>query len=424
MLPIMDITAREILDSRGNPTIEVDVWLEDGYFGQAAVPSGASTGVHEALELRDKDAGRYNGKGVLQAVRNVEDIIGPELMGQDGLNQAAIDKAMIELDGTKNKSKLGANAILGVSMAVARAAAEASELPLYRYLGGTYASQLPRPMMNILNGGSHAPNNVDVQEFMIMPLAGDSFSEALRIGAEVFHTLKKVLAGRGLVTSVGDEGGFAPNLASNEEAIEVILEAVEKAGYKAGQDVVLCLDAAASEFYDADKKLYVFKWSDGRELTAGQMVDFYKDWTEKYPLVSLEDGLGEDDWEGWSGLTAGLGDKLQIVGDDLFVTNTERLERGIKEKAANSILIKLNQIGTVTETMACIDMAHKAGFTAVVSHRSGETEDTFIADLVVAAGTGQIKTGSLSRSERIAKYNRLLRIEEELDEAAYLGRPF
>ena len=424
MLLIVDVNAREILDSRGNPTVEVDVTLEDGSFGRAAVPSGASTGKHEALELRDKDPKRYNGKGVLKAVANVNESIGPHLLGLDGLNQVAVDMAMLELDGTKNKKKLGANAILGVSMAVARAGAEASELPLYRYLGGTSACELPRPMMNILNGGSHAGNNVDIQEFMVMPLAGDTFAEALRVGAEVFHSLKKVLSAAGLSTSVGDEGGFAPDLKSNDEAMDVIIKAIQAAGYKPGQDVVLCLDPAASEFYDKKKKKYIFHKSDNSQYTSEQMVAFYEKWTKKYPLVSLEDGLAEDDWTGWKTLTQNLGEKLQIVGDDLFVTNTERLSKGIKEKAANSILIKLNQIGTVTETLAAIDMAHKAGFSAVVSHRSGETEDTFIADLVVAAGTGQIKTGSLSRSERVAKYNRLLRIEEELGCAAVLKRPF
>jgi len=424
MLPIVEVKAREILDSRGHPTVEVDVWLGDGSFGRAAVPSGASTGVHEALELRDNDKNRYNGKGVLTAVKNAEEIIAPEINGLDGLNQGLIDQTMIELDGTGNKKKLGANAILGVSMAVARAAAQACELPLYRYLGGASADELPRPMMNILNGGSHAGNNVDIQEFMIMPLAGDTFAEALRVGAEVFHSLKKVLSEAGLSTAVGDEGGFAPDLKSNDEAIEVILKAVKAAGYKAGQDVVLCLDAAASEFYDKKKKKYVFHKSDGSERTAEEMIRFYENWIKKYPIVSLEDGLAEDDWTGWKALTGALGRKIQIVGDDIFVTNPERLGRGIKEGSANSILIKLNQIGTVTETMQTINMAHKAGFTAVVSHRSGETEDTFIADLVVAAGTGQIKTGSLSRSERIAKYNRLLRIEEELGASARLLRPF
>lgn len=424
MLLITDIKAREILDSRGNPTIEVDVWLEDAFLGRAAVPSGASTGKHEALEMRDKDAKRYGGKGVLTAVKNVDEVIAPALIGMNGLNQVSIDRTMLELDGTKNKKKLGANSLLGVSMAVARAAAEASELPLYRYLGGASACQLPRPMMNIINGGSHANNNVDVQEFMIMPLAGDTFAEALRAGAEVFHSLKKVLSSMKLTTAVGDEGGFAPDLKSNDEAIEVILKAVKQAGYKPGKDIVLCLDAAASEFYNKTKKKYVFHKSDGSERTSEEMTEYYAEWVKKYPLVSLEDGLDEDDWSGWQAQTTALGDKLQIVGDDLFVTNTERLARGIKEGAGNSILIKLNQIGTVTETLEAINMAHKAGFTAVVSHRSGETEDTFIADLVVAAGTGQIKTGSLSRSERVAKYNRLLRIEEELGAAATLKKPF
>ncbi len=424
MLPIIDIEAREILDSRGNPTVEVDVWLEDGSFGRAAVPSGASTGQHEALELRDKDKKRYGGKGVLNAVKNVEQVIAPRLCGEDALNQVEVDLAMLELDGTPNKSQLGANAILGVSMAVARAAADACALPLYRYLGGAAACELPRPMMNILNGGSHAGNNVDLQEFMIMPLAGDTFAEALRVGAEVFHSLKSVLAKSGLSTAVGDEGGFAPDLKSNDEAVEVILKAIKAAGFKPGKDVVLCLDAAASEFYDKKKKKYVFHKSDNSARTSAQMVDFYKDWIDKYPIVSIEDGLDEDDWAAWKKMTDTLGSRLQIVGDDLFVTNTERLSRGIKEGSGNSILIKLNQIGTVTETLAAINMAHKAGFTAVVSHRSGETEDTFIADLVVAAGTGQIKTGSLSRSERVAKYNRLLRIEQELGSAAILRRPF
>jgi enolase len=424
MLAISDLTAREILDSRGNPTIEVDVWLEDGSFGRAAVPSGASTGVHEALELRDKDKGRYGGKGVLKAVENVQGVIAPAVLGLDGLNQVLIDQTMIELDGTKNKEKLGANAILGVSMAVARAAADVTILPLYRYLGGAGACRLPRPMMNILNGGEHAGNNVDVQEFMIMPLFGDTFAEALRAGAEVFHALKKVLTDKKLSTAVGDEGGFAPDLKSNEEALDVIVKAIKTAGYKPGQDVVICLDPAASAFYDNKKKKYVFHKSDGSARTAEQMIDLYEAWIKKYPIRSIEDGLAEDDWAGWKAMNARLGGVIQNVGDDLFVTNTERLGRGIEEKAANAILIKLNQIGTVTETLRCIDMAHKAGFRAVVSHRSGETEDTFIADLVVAAGTGQIKTGSLSRSERIAKYNRLLRIEEELGPAAVFGRPF
>ena len=424
MYPIIDVHAREILDSRGNPTVEVDVWLEDGFFGQAMVPSGASTGQHEALELRDKDPKRYGGKGVKKAVKNVNEIIAPAVLGLDGFNQAALDRTMIDLDGTESKSKLGANAILGVSMAVARAAAEAAGLPLYRYLGGTNAKELPRPMMNIINGGSHANNSVDFQEFMIMPLYGDSFSEALRCGTEVFHSLKKLLNDAGHSTAVGDEGGFAPNFKSNEEALEFIIKAVKGAGYKAGSDVVICLDAASSEFYDAKKKKYVFAKSDKSAKGVDEMIDLYEAWMKKYPIKSIEDGLSEDDWAGWSKLTAALGDNVQLVGDDLFVTNTKRLTKGIKEKAANSILIKLNQIGTVTETLEAIETAHKAGFTAVISHRSGETEDTFIADLAVATNAGQIKTGSASRSERIAKYNRLLRIEEDLEIASVIRKPF
>jgi len=422
MIAIEQIVAREILDSRGNPTIECDVILEDGSMGTAAVPSGASTGEHEALELRDGDKSRYLGKGVLKAVANVEEIIAPELLGQDGLDQVLIDSIMIDLDGTPNKAKLGANAILGVSMATARAASEALLIPLYRYLGGAYARLLPMPMMNILNGGSHAPNNVDIQEFMIVPVGAQSFAEALRMGAEVFHSLKKVLSGMGLVTSVGDEGGFAPNLEGNEEAIKVILEAISAAGYEPGADVALALDAAASEFYEDGK--YVFAKSDGRELSSEQLVEFYADWVDKYPLVSIEDGHAEDDWAGWAAMTQRLGEKIQIVGDDLFVTNPERLAQGIEQGCANSILIKLNQIGSVTETLACIDLAKRNGYTQVVSHRSGETEDTFIADLAVAMSTGQIKTGSLCRSERICKYNRLLRIEQELEDTARLAQPF
>ena len=424
MFPIIDVHAREILDSRGNPTIEVDVWLEDGYFGQAAVPSGASTGQYEALELRDKDPKRYGGKGVLKAVKNVNEVIAPAILGFDGTNQAALDQFMIELDGTPTKSKLGANAILGVSMAAARASADAFGLPLYRYLGGVNAKELPRPMMNIINGGSHASNNVDFQEFMIMPLYGDTFAESLRAGTEVFHALKKVLDGMGLSTAVGDEGGFAPNLKSNDDALECIMKAIKAAGYKAGTDVVVCMDCAASEFYDAKKKKYVFHKSDNSVHTPDELVAVYEAWMKKYPIRSIEDGLAEDDWAGWAKMTAALGDKVQLVGDDLFVTNTKRLEKGIKEKSANSILIKLNQIGTVTETMEAIEMAHKAGFTAVISHRSGETEDTFLADLAVATNAGQIKTGSLSRSERIAKYNRLLRIEEDLEGASVIKKPF
>lgn len=422
MLAIESITAREILDSRGNPTVECDVILEDGSKGTAAVPSGASTGEHEALELRDGDKSRYGGKGVTKAVLNIEETIAPDLVGLDGLDQVLIDQTMIDLDGTPNKSKLGANAILAVSMACARAAADALMVSLYRYLGGAYAHILPMPMMNILNGGAHAPNNIDLQEFMIVPVGGQSFAEALRIGAEVFHTLKKVLAERGLVTSVGDEGGFAPNLEDNDEAIQVILEAIEKAGYQPGEHVALALDPAASEFYRDGK--YVFHKSDGSQRSSEEMVEFYRDWVEKYPIVSIEDGLAEDDWEGWTLMTQELGDKIQIVGDDIFVTNTERLSKGIELGAANSILIKLNQIGTVTETLACIDLARRNGYTQVVSHRSGETEDTFIADLAVAVGCGQIKTGSLCRSERICKYNRLLRIEQELEETALMAAPF
>ncbi|MEK6725545.1 MAG: phosphopyruvate hydratase [Deltaproteobacteria bacterium] len=412
MTLIEDIHAREILDSRGNPTIEVDVLLECGVMGRAAVPSGASTGEHEAVELRDGDKGRYLGKGVRKAVTNVNDIIAPELLDMDALDQAALDKVMIERDGTPNKAKLGANAILGVSLAAARAAANAVELPLYSYIGGVNARTLPVPMMNILNGGAHADNSVDLQEFMVMPVGAKTFSDALRMGTEVFHSLKKVLSSRGYATSVGDEGGFAPNLKSNVEAIEVILEAIEKAGYKAGTDAMIALDPAASEFYKDGK--YVFKKSDGSKKSSEEMVAFYTDWVRQYPIISIEDGLSEDDWNGWSILTKELGDKVQLVGDDLFVTNTERLSRGIKERIGNSILIKVNQIGTLTETLEAIEMAKKAGYTAVISHRSGETEDTTIADIAVATNAGQIKTGSASRTDRIAKYNQLLRIEEEL----------
>jgi enolase len=422
MLAIEQIQAREILDSRGNPTVEVEVLLEDGSMGTAAVPSGASTGEHEALELRDGDKSRYGGKGVLKAVANVHEVIAPEITGLDGLDQVLIDQTMLELDGTANKAKLGANAVLGVSMATARAAAEALLVPLYRYLGGAYARLLPMPMMNILNGGSHAPNNVDIQEFMIVPVGAGTFAEALRMGAEVFHTLKKVLDAQGLVTSVGDEGGFAPNLKGNEEAIQVILEAVEKAGYAPGDDIAIALDCAASEFYKDGK--YVLHKSDGSTHDAAGLIELYSSWVDKYPLVSIEDGLAEDDWDGWTQQTEALGGKVQLVGDDLFVTNTERLQTGINQRSANSILIKLNQIGSVTETLACIDLAKRNGFTQVVSHRSGETEDHFIADLAVAVSCGQIKTGSLCRSERICKYNRLLRIEEQLDETARLAHPF
>lgn len=422
MLGIEQIVAREILDSRGNPTVECDVTLEDGSVGVAAVPSGASTGEHEAVELRDDDQTRYQGKGVLKAVQNVEEIIAPELLGLDGLDQVLIDQTMIEMDGTANKGKLGANAILAVSMATARAAANALMVPLFRYLGGAYARNLPMPMMNVLNGGAHAANNVDFQEFMITPVGASTFSEALRMGAETFHTLKKVLAAKGLATSVGDEGGFAPNLKSNEEAIEVLIEAIEKAGYAPGSQIAIALDPACSEMYSEGK--YWFKKSDNRALTSEQMVELWAKWVETYPIVSIEDGLAEDDWKGWKLLTETIGNKIQLVGDDLFVTNTERLAKGIEMKAANSVLIKLNQIGTVTETLACIDLAKRNAYTQVVSHRSGETEDTFIADLAVAMGCGQIKTGSLCRSERICKYNRLLRIEQELADTAVLVNPY
>jgi enolase len=422
MLGIEQIVARAILDSRGNPTLECDVTLEDGSIGSAAVPSGASTGEHEAVELRDHDKSRYQGKGVLKAVQNVEEIIAPELLGLDGLDQVTLDQTMIELDGTPNKAKLGANAILAVSMAVARAAALALMVPLFRYLGGAYARILPMPMMNVLNGGAHAANNVDFQEFMIVPVGAASFSEALRMGAETFHTLKSVLAGKGLVTSVGDEGGFAPNLKNNEEAVEVLLEAIEKAGYTPGAQIAIALDAASSEMFSDGK--YVFKKSGQQALSSEQMVELWARWVEKYPIVSIEDGLAEDDWSGWQLLTKTLGSKAQLVGDDLFVTNTKRLSTGIEQKAANSILIKLNQIGTVTETLACIDLAKRHAYTQVVSHRSGETEDSFIADLAVAVGCGQIKTGSLCRSERVCKYNRLLKIEDSLGNAAVLAEPF
>ncbi len=416
MTGIVAVKGREILDSRGNPTVEVDVVLECGAVGRAAVPSGASTGEHEAVELRDGDMNRYLGKGVLRAVKNVNGVIGSKLIGMDALDQLEIDELMLGLDGTPNKGKLGANAILGCSMAVARAAAAAQELPLYRYLGGVRALTLPVPMMNILNGGSHADTNVDLQEFMVMPVGATSFSEALRMGAETFHALKGILKKKGYSTAVGDEGGFAPNLKSNEEAVELILEAIQQAGFKTGQEIALALDSAASEFYE--KGRYVFKKSDGSKRNREAMAAFYEDWVRQYPIVSIEDGLAEDDWEGWRIVTEKLGARVQLVGDDLFVTNTERLKIGIARKVANAILIKVNQIGTLSETFAAIEMARRAGYTAVVSHRSGETEDTTIADLVVATGTGQIKTGSTSRSERVAKYNRLLRIEEELGVAA------
>jgi enolase len=413
---IQDVIAREILDSRGNPTLEVDVYLETGIVGRAAVPSGASTGAHEAVELRDGDAQRYGGKGVLQAVENVNETIREELIDMDATAQVAIDQAMIELDGTPNKGKLGANAILGVSLAVAKAAAMALDLPLYRYLGGVGARTLPVPMLNILNGGKHAENSTDLQEFMVMPVGADGFNEALRMGAEIYQALKKVLHDRHLSTTVGDEGGFAPGLPSNEAALEVILTAVEKAGYKPGEEVFLALDPAATELYQGGR--YVLA-RDNVSLSAAELIDLYSRWVERYPIISIEDGLSEDDWEGWAQLTQRLGGRVQLVGDDLFVTNTERLARGIEQGVGNSILVKVNQIGTLSETFEAIEMAKRAGYTAVVSHRSGETEDTTIADIVVATNAGQIKTGAPARSERVAKYNRLLRIDEELDEAAF-----
>ena len=420
MIEIERIHARQIIDSRGNPTVEVEVLLEDGSVGRAAVPSGASTGEHEAVELRDGDDAAFLGKGVLEAVKNVNNVIADELEGVSALDQALVDRMLIELDGTPNKSKLGANAVLGVSLAVAHAASDACGLSLYRYVGGVAARTLPVPMMNVLNGGAHADNNVDLQEFMIMPIGATSFSEALRMGAETFHHLKKVLAGKGYATSVGDEGGFAPNLGSNAEAIEVILEAMEKAGYRPGVDLALALDAASSEFYRDGH--YVLEAEGGEKWDAERMVRFYADLADQYPILSIEDGMDENDWDGWSLLTEELGDTVQIVGDDLFVTNPQRLERGIEEDVANSILIKLNQIGTLSETLQTIEMAKVAGYTNVVSHRSGETEDVTIAHLAVATNAGQIKTGSMSRTDRIAKYNELLRIEEDLgDLAIYPG---
>ena len=422
MTTIVDIIGREILDSRGNPTVEVEVELESGVIGRAAVPSGASTGEHEAVELRDGDKSRYMGKGVLKAVENVNDKIAEELIEWDALDQVRIDNFLCELDGTPNKSVLGANAILGVSMAIAKAAASYLGLPLYRYLGGTNARTLPVPMMNILNGGKHADNNVDFQEFMVMPVGAPNFAEALRMGAETFHTLKSVLSKKGYNTAVGDEGGFAPNLKSNDEAIELILEAITKAGYKPLTEIAIALDPAASEMFDKDKNSYFFFKSDKTYKTPAQMVDYWTHWVKQYPIVSLEDGLAEDDWDGWSLLTDALGSKIQLVGDDLFVTNTERLAVGIEKGIANSILIKVNQIGTLTETFNAIEMAKTNGYTSVISHRSGETEDSTIADIAVASNSGQIKTGSASRTDRIAKYNQLLRIEEELDTAAlFLG---
>jgi enolase len=417
MSMIIDITGRQILDSRGNPTVEVDVVLESGIMGRAAVPSGASRGAHEALELRDSDKSDYLGKSVHRAVDHVNNEIANHIVGMDALDQMDIDNAMIALDGTPAKSKLGANAILGVSLAVAKAAAGHLGLPLYRYLGGPYAHTLPVPMMNILNGGSHADNNVDLQEFMIMPVGAGTLTEAVKMGAEVFHHLAKVLKEKKLSTAVGDEGGYAPNLASNEEAVEVILDAIGRAGYKAGKDILLALDPAASSFYE--KGRYVFRKSTGKSYTSAEMVAFYEDWVKKYPIISIEDGMAEDDWDGWALMTQRLGKKIQIVGDDLFVTNPDRLRMGIEKGVTNSILIKLNQIGTLTETLRTIEMAKCAGFTTVVSHRSGETDDTTISDLVVAMNTGQIKTGSLSRVDRVAKYNQLMRIEEQLGETAY-----
>lgn len=422
---IVNVHARQILDSRGNPTVEVDVLTESGYFGRAAVPSGASTGVHEAVELRDEDKSRYQGKGVLRAVENVNSTIAEEIVGMHVLEQQLIDEILIKLDGSDNKANLGANAILGVSMAVAHAAAQATQQPLFRYIGGVNACTLPVPMMNILNGGSHADNSIDFQEFMIMPFGAPSFSEGLRMGAEVFHSLKAVLKKQGYSTNVGDEGGFAPNLKSNEEAITVILQAIENAGYRPGEDIYLALDPASSEYYLPEEKVYHLHKSTGDKLTSAQMVDYWKEWVNKYPIISIEDGMGEDDWEGWKLMNKTLGNKIQIVGDDLFVTNVKRLQRGIDEQAANSILIKVNQIGTLTETINAVRLADINSMTSVMSHRSGETEDTTIAHLAVALNTGQIKTGSASRSDRIAKYNQLLRIEEMLGSSArYLGKNF
>ena len=425
MTLIQSIHARQILDSRGNPTVEVDVYTENGAYGRAAVPSGASTGVHEAVELRDEDKDVYMGKGVLKAVANVNDVIAPELLGYDIFDQNQLDQIMISLDGTKNKSKLGANAILGVSLAVAKAAAMEAGQPLYRYIGGVNANTLPVPMMNILNGGSHADNAIDFQEFMVMPVGASTFSESLRMGTQIFHHLKSVLKSKGLSTNVGDEGGFAPNLRSNVEAIEVVLQAIEKAGFRPGEDVFIAMDAASSEFYDEDRGLYVFKKSTGDELTSQQMADYWTDWVNKYPILSIEDGMHEDDWNGWKLMTDAVGDKIQIVGDDLFVTNVERLQQGIENNIANALLVKVNQIGSLTETINAVDLCHRNKYKSVMSHRSGETEDSTIADLAVALNTGQIKTGSASRSDRMAKYNQLLRIEEQLGDSAYFpGRKF
>ena len=425
MSQIIGIKGRQILDSRGNPTVEVDVYTESGAFGRAAVPSGASTGIHEACELRDGDKSVFMGKGVLKAVQNVNTVLNEELRGMYVTEQKAIDTRMIEIDGTPNKSKLGANAILGVSLACAKAAAMETNQELYRYIGGTGACTLPIPMMNILNGGSHADNSIDFQEFMIMPVGASCFSDALRMGAEVFHNLRNVLKSKGMSTNVGDEGGFAPNLGSNEEAIEVVLQAIEKAGYKPGADICIALDPASSEYYIPEENKYHFKKSSGEKLTPAEMVNFWKEWVNKYPIISIEDGMAEDDWDGWKSLTDTIGDRCQLVGDDLFVTNVKRLQMGIDRKVANSILIKVNQIGTLTETIDAINLAYRNGYTAISSHRSGETEDTTIADLAVAMNTGLIKTGSASRTDRICKYNQLMRIEEMLgDQAIYLGRKF
>ena len=422
---IESIHARQILDSRGNPTIEVDVITADGFAGRAAVPSGASTGIHEAVELRDGDSSRFLGKGVLKAIENVNSLIAEELIGFSVCDQNLIDKIMIELDGTTNKSKLGANAILAVSLATSRAAAQSLGLPLYKYVGGVSANTLPVPMMNILNGGSHADNSIDFQEFMVMPVNAPSFSESLRMGTEIFHHLKSVLKAKGLSTNVGDEGGFAPNIASNTEAIEVVLSAIEKAGYRPGEDVFIAMDAASSEFYDATNNVYHFKKSTGDKLTPSEMANYWKEWVDKYPIISIEDGMAEDDWAGWKMHTDAIGTKVQLVGDDLFVTNVKRLQQGIDSGVGNSILIKVNQIGTLTETIAAVNLAKQNSYTSVMSHRSGETEDSTIADLAVALNTGQIKTGSASRSDRMAKYNQLLRIEEELGETAYFpGKNF
>jgi enolase len=422
---IESIHARQILDSRGNPTVEVDVVTESGAFGRAAVPSGASTGTHEAIELRDGDKKTYLGKGVLKAVENVNTRIAAELVGFNVYDQNLLDKIMIELDGTPNKGKLGANAILGTSLAIAKAAAMEAGLPLYRYIGGVNANTLPVPMMNILNGGSHADNSIDFQEFMVMPVNADTFSEALQMGTQVFHTLKKVLHDKGLSTNVGDEGGFAPNIPSNEEAIEIVLKAIEKAGYKPGVDIFIAIDAASSEFYDAKSKTYTFKKSDGKKLKSDEMVEYWAKWAKKYPIISIEDGMAEEDWDGWKKLTDKTGDKIQLVGDDLFVTNVDFLQKGITMGVANSILVKVNQIGSLTETINAVNLAKRNSYKSIMSHRSGETEDSTIADLAVALNTGQIKTGSASRSDRMAKYNQLIRIEEELGETAYFpGKNF